>query len=668
MKEDIINGLGAVYATGLDVLRKAFKAADSNKPEMNYSTTIDALSANDLSAARDLLLAKINKDTESKNSWDCPYYIQSNKDIQRSIRLDDVPLADMSYFGLETLRDRYFLRDAKNEICENVKTFYARVATGMARRDGPLAQQLYNYMAQQWFLPATPTLMNIGTNHGLPISCFLNSVPDTLEGIFEAYRENAFLAKYGGGIGTYWSDLRGQDAVLEASGLRSSGVIPFLKIMDSQTIAISRNSTRRGAAAAYLRIDHPDIEEFIEIRRATGGDIDRKCLNINNAVVVTDEFMQAVEDKKGFNLIDPHYKTVVKTVDATELWRKLLKTRAETGEPYILFIDTVNKAVPEHHKAKNLYVKQSNLCIEIVLPTNEERTAVCCLGALNLEKWDEFVSKLDEVTEAAIMALDNNLKSFCDLAPRKEFAKAIRSVMGERSIGLGVMGYHGYLMSKGIPFESLTARFENKKIFKAIHVAANKASIKLGNIRGLPEDGGYRRNSYLTSLQPTASTASICGGASPSIEPIAGNAFVQKTLSGSFLVKNRFLEAVLEKKGINNEETWKRIISDKGSVVNIEQLNEEEKAVFRTAYEMNMREVVQQAADRQPFIEQAQSLNLFFASPISGKYLDEVHKMAWKQGVKSLYYVRSSAPIQAANVEGESVKRDVSTEECAVCQ
>lgn len=634
---------------------------------MTQKTVIDALSNNDLDGARDLLLAEILEKTANRFSWDCPYYI-ADREVQASIELDAVYSAPMSYFGLETLRDRYFLRDRNGDICENPQTFYARVATGMARGDKALAQRLYNYMTLQWFIPATPTLMNIGTNHGLPISCFLNTVPDTLEGIFDIYRENAFLAKHGGGIGTDWSALRGQDAPLVASGLRSSGVIPFLKIFDSETIAISRNSTRRGAAAAYLRIDHPDIEEFIDIRRASGGDVDRKCLNIHNAVVVTDVFMAAVENRTSFDLIDPHYKTVTKNIDALELWRKLLRVRAETGEPYILFIDTVNKAIPAHHKELGLTVNASNLCIEIVLPTNAERTAVCCLAALNLEYYPHWVEVLDQIVGDCVVALDNNLESFCELADSTEFKKAINSVRHERSIGLGVMGYHGYLMSQGIPFESVLARGLNKSIFKAIHSAADAKSRVLGKERGLPLDGGERRNAYLTSLQPTASTAYICGGATPSIEPIAGNAFVQKTLSGSFLVKNRFLEQLLVARGINTEEVWKQIIAAKGSVAGVDGLFDEEKKLFRTAYEINMREVVQQAADRQPFIEQAQSLNLFFETPISGKYLDETHQLAWKTGVKSLYYVRSSAPIQATNVEGVSTKRDLVNEECAVCQ
>lgn len=632
-----------------------------------YSSVIDALSNNDLGVARDMLLAEILEATATKNSWDCPHYT-TDKEIQQGIQLHPENNKLYSYFGLENLRDRYFLRDANNEICEDPQTFLARVATGMSRGDRELAQKTYDIMSKLWFIPATPVLMNIGTKKGLPISCFLNTVPDTLEGIFDIYRENAFLAKNGGGIGTDWSQLRGQNAPLQSSGLRSSGVLPFLKIMDSETIAISRNGIRRGAAAAYLRIDHPDIEEFLEMRKPTGGDPDRKCLNLNHGVVVSDEFMKAVEENREYDLIDPHYKTVSKKLNALEVWRKILTLRAETGEPYILFIDTVNRAVPQHHQEKGLLVRQSNLCTEIVLPTNEERTAVCCLGNLNLEKWDEWKDQVTEIAYLCVKSLDNNLETFCEMASPTEYKKAINSVKHERSIGLGVMGYHGYLMSKKYPFESVAARNTNKAMFKAIGEAARAASTKLGEERGLPLDGGTRRNTYVSSVQPTASTAFICGEATPCIEPISGNAYLQKTLSGSFLVKNRFLDALLQEKGMNTPEIWKDIIVAKGSVQHLDGLTEEEKAVFRTAYEMNMREIVQQAADRQPYIDQAQSLNVFFPTPLSGKYLHDVHFMAWKEGVKSLYYLRSAAPIEAENISGKVVKRDLVNEECAVCQ
>ncbi len=634
---------------------------------MPYQTVIEALSQNDLDAARDLLLRDVREQTRGKGSWDSPHYTTSRA-IQEGITLNPDSDAHLTYFGLENMRDRYFLRDENGETCETPQTFFARVATGMSRGDAALAQRLYEYMSRYWFIPATPVLMNIGTNKGLPISCFLNTVTDTLEGIFDIYRENAFLAKYGGGIGTDWSQLRGQNAPLKASGLKSSGVIPFLKIMDSETIAISRNSTRRGAAAAYLRIDHPDIEDFLEMRKPTGGDADRKCLNINNGIVITDEFMRAVEEGREYDLVDPHYKTVSKKLNAVEMWRRLLTMRAETGEPYLIFIDTVNRALPPHHREKGLVVRQSNLCTEIVLPTNAERTAVCCLGNLNLEKYDEWKDRVAEITYDCVAALDNNLETFIEMADPVEFKKAVNSVRHERSIGLGTMGYHGYLMSKLIPFESLQARLLNKEIFKSIHDNAIAASVKLGQERGLPLDGGTQRNSYVLSIQPTASTSFLCGGATPSIEPIPGNAFLQKTLSGSFLVRNKHLEKLLASKGLNTQEIWQRIIAAKGSVQNLDELTEEEKAVFRTGYEMNMREIIQQAADRQPFICQAQSLNVFFAAPISGKYLNDVHILAWKTGVKTMYYLRSSAPIEADSINIKTVKRDVATEECAVCQ
>ena len=633
----------------------------------NYANVIDALSNNDLDAARDMLLAQMKSETAGKRSWDCPHYT-ANRAIQEGIKKTDEFEKLATYFGLENLRDRYVLRDKEGNICEDLQEFYARVATGLSRGDAALAQRLYDYMTRCWYIPATPTMMNIGTTKGLPISCFLNTVPDTLEGIFDIYRENAFLAKYGGGIGTDWSQLRGQNAALQASGLKSSGVIPFLKIMDSATIAVSRNSTRRGAAAAYLRIDHPDIEDFLEMRKPTGGDIDRKCLNINNGIVITDEFMKAVEENREYDLIDPHYKTVTKKLNAQEIWRKILTMRAETGEPYLLFIDTVNRARPEHHKALGLMVRQSNLCTEIVLPTDETRTAVCCLGNLNIEKYDDWKDQIEQITYDCVTALDNNLETFIEMADPKEFKKAINSVKHERSIGLGVMGYHGYLMSKMVPFESLMARNINKDIFANIQKHAHAASERLGRERGLPLDGGTRRNSYVTSIQPTASTSFICNEATPSIEPISGNAFLQKTLSGSFLYKNKHLVKLLESKGMNTTELWKKIIADKGSVLNVDGLTAEEKAVFRTPYEMNMRELIQQAADRQPFIDQAQSLNVFFPTPISGKYLNEVHTMAWKLGVKSLYYLRSAAPIHAESIDAQTIKRDVATEECAVCQ
>ena len=639
-----------------------------------YESVIDALSANDLAGAKELLLSEVMEKTKNKNSWDSLHY-NLDKEFQKKIKLNYDNDKLITYFGLEALIDRYFLRDDEDKIVEDIQKFMARVAAGISRGDLELAQTIYEAISKCWFMPATPVLMNIGTKKGLPISCFLNTVPDTLEGIFDIYRENAFLSKYGGGIGTDWSQLRGQNAPLKASGLKSSGVIPFIKIMDSETIAISRNSMRRGAAAAYLTIDHPDIEEFLEIRKTTGGDVNRQCLNLNNGVLITDEFMKAVEEKRKYQLIDPHYKTVVKELDAQEMWRKVLKLRAETGEPYIVFIDTVNKAVPPHHREKGLFVRQSNLCVEIVLPSTIDRTAVCCLSHVNFEKYDEWKDQAETLIYQYVKALDNILEAFCDMADPIEFKKTINSVKHERSIGLGAMGYHGYLMQHNAPLESITARAYNKELFSTLHKYAIKASERLGKERGLPLDGGTQRNSYVIAIAPNASTSYICNESTAGIEPISGNAYLQKTLTGNFLVKNKYLEALLESKGQNTQEVWKDIISSKGSVQHLDILSTEEKAIFRTAYEMNMREIIDQAADRQKFVCQSQSLNLFYEAPISGKYLNEVHLRAWRAGVKTLYYVRSSAPIEAENIERGTLgvkniveKRDLANEECAVCQ
>lgn len=633
-----------------------------------HASVIDALSSNDLADARDILLEDVLKKTAGRGSWDSPQY-RGDAGVQRKITLRPDRNALLTYFGLENLRDRYFLKDAAGQIVEDPQVFFARVACGMAKGELTHAQRLYDAMSRNWFMPATPVLTNTYTNRGLPISCFLNTVPDSIEGIYEGYTENAFISKNGGGIGTNWSELRGQNAPLSMGGT-SSGVIPFIKVMDSSIIAVSQGGVRRGAGAAYLRVDHPDIEEFIDVRKPVG-DMNRRCLNTNHGIVVTDEFMKAVEEKRTYRLIDPKRQVAVKELDATEVWRKILKTRVETGEPYLLFIDTVNRAVPAHHKEKGLLIQQSNLCSEITLPTTHDRTAVCCLSSLNLERFDEWEPEAQALIEDAVRALDNVLDNFIETADPKYYAKSINSVLHERSIGLGVMGYHGYLMSKMVPFESISARGINKKIFSLIHTHAKAASRKLKDERGAPLDGGDQRNSYILSIAPTASISFICGEATPCVEPITGNAYLQKTLSGSFLVKNRRLEQLFEKKGINNVEMWKKVIGAKGSVQHLEELTDAEKAVFRTGYEMNMREIVQQAGDRQPYLCQSQSLNLFFPTPISGKYLHDAHFLAWKAGAKSLYYLRSAAPIEADAIDNVQVRvqaRDFANEECAVCQ
>ena len=631
------------------------------------ASIVDALSNNNLELARDLLLKKIELQVGQKASWDSPQY-RGDKGVQKSIKIDTGRDKKITFFGLETLRDRYFLKDGKGDICENVQMFFARVATGIARGDKELAQNLYDLMSKNWFMPATPVLTNSATSRGAQISCFLNTVGDSISDIFKTYEENAFLAKGGGGIGTNWSQVRGHNSKLSSGG-KSSGTIPFLKVMDSATLAVSQGNTRRGAAAVYMDISHPDIEEFIDIRRPTGGDENRRCLNLHHGVIVSDEFMRCVKAKVKFELTCPHSGEVTKSIDAVEIWRKILKNRIETGEPYILFIDTVNKDTPQHHKDAGLFVNQSNLCSEITLPTNRERTAVCCLGSMNLEKWEEWKDSSEETLYTAVKALDNILDNFIYGVDSRDYKRAVQSAMQERSVGLGAMGYHGLLMSQNIPFESIQARSLNKVVFSTINKYAKQASIRLADERGVCPDGGEQRNSYIMAIAPTANISVICGGATPCIEPIAGNAYLQKTLSGSFLVKNVHLERVLEEKGQNKADVWRKIIEDKGSVQNLDFLSEEEKKPFKTAYELDMKEVIIQAGDRQQYICQAQSLNLFMKSPISGKQLNEVHLLAHERGVKSLYYLRSESVIEADNVDNKSVRRQVSVgEECSVCQ
>jgi ribonucleoside-diphosphate reductase alpha chain len=953
------------------------------------SKILEALDMGDLDLARDILLEEIYHTVGNKRSWDSPQY-RGNMILQEKIVQDKSRDKLFTFFGLEILRDRYLLRDKEGIICETPQEFIARVSAALARKDQELARGLYDDISNHYFMPATPILTNIGTNRGLPISCFLNTVPDDIEGIYDIYAENAVLAKGGGGIGSNWADVRGINAQLKTGG-KSTGTIPFLKVMDSSTLAVNQGGVRRGSAAAYLDISHPDIEEFITIRKPTGGDENRKCLNLHHGINVTDKFMKAVKSNADFNLTCPNTGETVKVVKARDLWRKILQTRVETGEPYLLFIDTVNKAVPEQHRQKGLMIKQSNLCCcpagtliltdkgykdiewyddryvtiwngfewsqvkvlptgdkrihkvtlsdgsfiecsdnhkfhiqkgydrgtgknkleldivelknlkvgdklqkcefpvidttehdfineayaqgfysgdgcyyndkqhidlygdklkcigrinpkkvfpyqknqdrtrvlvntydkskefvpygeysiksklswlagladsdgcitdnggtnslqissinldflrnvklmlnelgtnpkiaklrdaeyrempdgkggtkeyfcqtcyrlivsaydlqelldlglefvrlevsesrpnrdarqfvevvsiedtgrveetycfnepknhtgifngvytgqsEITLPTNEERTAVCCLGSINLERWNDMDNK-EKVVKNAVAALDNVLDIFIKRAESPKYLKARYSAAHERSIGLGVMGWHGYLMREGLSFGSPAALAHNRLIFERIKNAALRASAELANEKSPPLDGGYLRNTYLLAIAPTANISIICGGATPGIEPIAGNAFLQKTLSGSFLVKNKYLERVLESMGKNTRAVWESIISNGGSVAHVDFLNAEQKNIFKTAYEIDMNAVVRQAAERQKYICQAQSLNLFFQPPLSGQYINQVHLAAWEQGCKSLYYLRSDSAIKATKV---------SQEDCEACQ
>ena len=548
-----------------------------------------------------------------------------------------------------TLKDRYLGHN------ESFQDLFARVASSYAD-DNLHAQRIYNYISNLWFMPATPVLSNGGTKRGLPISCFLNEASDSLNGILDLWSENVWLAAKGGGIGSYWGNLRSIGEKIGKVG-KTSGIIPFIKVMDSLTMAISQGSLRRGSAACYLPIEHPEIEEFIEMRRPTGGDPNRKALNLHHGVLVSDAFMRAVETDEQWALKSPADGTVQQTISARNLWIRLLTARIETGEPYIIYIDTVNRQIPQHHKLANLTVKTSNLCSEITLPTGidkngRDRTAVCCLSSLNLEKYDEW--KDDNVMINDVMRfLDNVLTDFIERAP-EQFDDAKYSAEKERSVGLGVMGFHSYLQQHSIPLESVMSKAWNKKIFKHIQEHVDQASKDLADERGpCPDAADYgfnERFSNKTAIAPTASISIICGGASPGVEPVAANSYTHKTLSGSFNVRNRYLVELLEKHGKNTDDVWSGITTNQGSVSHLDFLTDLEKDVFKTAFELDQKWIIELSGDRTPFISQAQSINLFVPADIHKRELHKIHFDAWKKGLKSLYYCRSKSIQRAENV------------------
>ena len=518
------------------------------------------------------------------------------------------------------------------------------------------AQRIYNYISNLWFMPATPVLSNGGTERGLPISCFLNEANDSLKGITDLWEENVWLAARGGGIGSYWGNLRSIGEKIGKVG-KTSGIIPFIKVMDSLTLAISQGSLRRGSAACYLQIDHPEIEEFIEMRRPTGGDVNRRSLNLHHGVLVSDDFMRAVETDSQWALRSPNDGSVQSTISARNLWIRLLTARVETGEPYVVYIDTVNRQIPQHHKLAGLKVKTSNLCSEITLPTGidndgKERTAVCCLSSLNLDTYDQWKDN-DQFVEDVMRFLDNVMTDFINRAP-DEFANAKYSAMRERSVGLGVMGLHSYFQQKNIPFGSVMSKVWNKKIFSNIQEKVDAASVSLAEERGACPDaaeyGIKERFSNKTAIAPTASISIICGGSSPGIEPIAANSFTHKTLSGSFNVRNKYLKKILEKYKKDTDEVWSSITTNQGSVSHLDFLTAEEKDTFKTAFEIDQRWIIELGADRTPHISQAQSINVFIPADIHKKELHDIHFQAWKKGLKSLYYCRSKSIQRAENV------------------
>ena len=592
--------------------------------------------------------------------------------LVRPVELDRSRDDLLTDFGKTTLQDRYLLAG------ESYQDMFARVATAYAD-DADHAQRVYDYISKLWFMPATPVLSNGGADRGLPISCFLNAVPDSLDGIVSTWNENVFLAANGGGIGTYWGGVRSIGEKVKGAG-QTSGIIPFVRVMDSLTLAISQGSLRRGSAAVYLDINHPEIEEFLEIRKPSG-DFNRKSLNLHHGISISDEFMEAVRDGERFAMRSPKSGEIVKYVDARSLWQKILEIRLQTGEPYLIFSDTVNRSMPEHQQALGLKVRQSNLCSEIVLHTGvdhlgKNRTAVCCLSSVNAETFMEWRDHLTFV-EDVFRFLDNVLQDFIDRAP-PEMDPAIYAAMRERSVGLGLMGFHSFLQSQNVPFESALAKSWNMRVFKHLRREADKASRVLAEERGpcpdAADQGVMERFSHKLAIAPTASISIICGGTSAGIEPIPANIYTHKTLSGSFAVKNPYLEKVLDEKGMNTDAVWSSILENEGSVSHLDILTNDEKDVFKTAFEIDQRWIIDLAADRTPDICQSQSLNLFLPGDVEKWDLHMLHWSAWERGVKSLYYLRSKSVQRAAfagadiveSIYSESAKTDY--EECLACQ
>jgi len=633
------------------------KAVEKINPKDKFSTRIDKTD-------KKPDLFSLSSETE---------LFQNEKGI--TIKIDRSRDKKLTDFGKATLSDRYLGQN------ESYQDLFARVASIYA--DNNLhAQRIYNYISNLWFMPATPILSNGGTERGLPISCFLNEAGDSLSGILDLWSENVWLAAKGGGIGSYWGNLRSIGEKIGRVG-KTSGIIPFIKVMDSLTMAISQGSLRRGSAACYLPIDHPEIEEFIEMRRPTGGDPNRKALNLHHGVLLTDAFMRAVETNSEWALKSPKDGIVQSTISARNLWIRLLTARVETGEPYIIFVDTVNRLIPQHHKLAGLNVRTSNLCSEITLPTGidkdgKDRTAVCCLSSLNLETFEEWKNEPNFI-EDVMRFLDNVLSDFIKRAP-DSFKDAKYSATRERSVGLGVMGFHSFLQKNSIPLESVMSKVWNNKIFKHIQTKVDLASKKLAEERGSCPDaeeyGIKERFSNKTAIAPTASISIICGGASPGVEPVAANSYTHKTLSGSYNVRNRYLRKILQKHDKDNVEVWSTITTNQGSVNHLDFLTKHEKDVFKTAFELDQKWIIELGADRTPYISQAQSINIFLPADVHKKELHQIHFQAWKKGLKSLYYCRSKSIQRAENINNElstkvlseENKEEKNYEECLSCQ
>lgn len=592
--------------------------------------------------------------------------------LVRKVEVDRDRDALLTDFGKTTLEDRYLLPG------ESYQDMFARVATAYAD-DADHAQRIYDYISRLWFMPATPVLSNGGAGRGLPISCFLNAVPDSLEGIQGVWNENVALASNGGGIGTYWGGVRSIGEKVKGAG-QTSGIIPFIRVMDSLTLAISQGSLRRGSAAVYLDVHHPEIEEFLEIRKPSG-DFNRKSLNLHHGISISDEFMEAVRDGAMFGLRSPKNNEVVREVDARSLWQKILEIRLQTGEPYLIFSDTVNRAMPQHQRELGLSVRQSNLCSEIMLHTGKdhqglERTAVCCLSSVNAEtflEWRDHPTFIEDV----MRFLDNVLEDFITRAP-PEMKHAVYAARRERSVGLGLMGFHTFLQAQNVPFESAMAKSWNMRLFKTLRRQCDAASRKLAAERGPCPDAAERnvmeRFSHKLAIAPTASISIICGGTSAGIEPIPANIYSHKTLSGTFAVKNPYLERLLEQTGHNTAAVWDSILENEGSVQHLDFLSQDDKDIYKTAFEIDQRWVVELAADRTPDICQSQSVNLFLPGDVDKWDLHMLHWQAWERGCKSLYYLRSKSVQRASHAGGEAMAAMVHAEgktdyeECLACQ
>nr|MEA2798388.1 ribonucleoside-diphosphate reductase alpha chain [Phenylobacterium sp.] len=593
--------------------------------------------------------------------------------LVRKVEVDRSRDALLTDFGKTTLEDRYLLAG------ESYQDMFARVATAYAD-DADHAQRVYDYISKLWFMPSTPVLSNGGAGRGLPISCFLNAVPDSLEGIQSVWNENVHLASNGGGIGTYWGGVRSIGEKVKGAG-QTSGIIPFIRVMDSLTLAISQGSLRRGSAAVYLDIHHPEIEEFLEIRKPSG-DFNRKSLNLHHGISITDEFMEAVRDGAMFGLRSPKTKEVVREVDARSLWQKILEIRLQTGEPYLIFADTVNRAMPQHQRELGLSVRQSNLCSEIMLHTGKdhlgvERTAVCCLSSVNAEtflEWRDHPTFIEDV----MRFLDNVLQDFIDRAP-PEMANAVYAAKRERSVGLGLMGFHTFLQAQNVPFESALAKSWNMRLFKTLRRQCDAASRTLAAERGpcpdAEERGMMERFSHKLAIAPTASISIICGGTSAGIEPIPANIYSHKTLSGTFAVKNPYLECLLDQTGHNTPAVWDSILENEGSVQHLDCLSQDDKDVYKTAFEIDQRWIIELAADRTPEICQSQSINIFLPGNVEKWDLHMLHFSAWERGCKSLYYLRSKSVQRASHAGGATPEAvDLSGmaktdyEECLACQ